>query len=346
VRRFAATPAADVARFRLALMAYVAGSRDSAASGLAEVLARDTARRLGVAPRYWSARLALERHDTLASAALRAIAAEDPTSYFGVRAHELLGDSLPLAPDSSLSPPRAGSFSATRAAERIRLLAAVGFAAEARTEALAWIRDTAASPQLLVAAAAAATAAGFAQEAIFLGSMASRRSAITSGIGEALFPLPYRAAIEGEAAEHCVDPLLLAAIVRQESRFQPRARSRAGARGLSQVLPRTARDMSRRSEIRTWDPALLDVPDFNLHFGSRYIRNRLMRDSLAAYAIIASYDAGPQRLIQWRQWPEFRDPDLFVERLGIAETRDYVRSVYANYAWYRRVYGRAVGRPR
>lgn len=343
VHRFADTPAADIARYRLALASYVIGSRDSAASGLAEVLARDSAYRLGQAPRYWAARLARERHDTLAAAALRAIAAEDPTSYYGVRARELLGDSLPLAPDSSMPPPRQGGFSPTRAAERVRLLAAVGFAAEARAEAVAWIRDTNASAQLLAAVAAAATAAGFAREAIFLGGSARARVGITRGVAKALFPLPYRPVIEAEAVEHCVDPLLLAAIVRQESRFQPRARSRAGARGLSQVLPRTAQEMSRRLGIRTWDPALLDVPDFNLHFGARYVHSRWMRDSLAAYAVMASYDAGPERLVHWRQWPEFGDPDLFVERLSIAETRDYVRSVYANYAWYRRVYGAVDG---
>ena len=343
VRRFPETLAADVARYRLALASYVAGFRDSAASGLAEVLARDTAHRLGQAPRYWSARVALERHDTLGVTALRTIAAEDPTGYYGVRARELLGDPLALAPDSSLSSPRQGSFSAMRAAERVRLLAAVGLAAEARAEAVAWIRDTNASPQLLVAAAAAASAAGFAQEAIFLGGSAQARVGITRGVAEALFPLPYRSVIQAEAEEYCVDPLLLAAIVRQESRFQPRARSRAGARGLSQLMPRTAQEMSRRLGIRTWDPALLDVPDFSLHFGAAYVHNRLMRDTLAAYAVIASYDAGPERLIRWRQWPEFGDPDLFVERLSIAETRDYVRSVYANYAWYRRVYGAADG---
>ena len=343
VHRFGGTPAADVARFRLALASYVAGSRDSAASGFAEVLARDTAHRLGQAPRYWIARLALERHDTLAAAALRAIAAEDPATYYGVRAQELLGDSLLLAPDSSLPPPPQGGFSPTRAADRVLLLAAVGFATEARAEAVAWIRDTNASPQLLAAVAGAATAAGFAQEAIFLGGSARARAGITRGIATALFPLPYRSVIEAEAREHCVDPLLLAAIVRQESRFQPRARSRAGARGLSQLMPRTAQEMSRRLGIRTWDPALLDVPDFSLHFGARYVHNGLMRDSLAAYAVFAAYDAGPERLTRWRQWPEFGDPDLFVERLSIAETRDYVRSVYANYAWYRRLYGAADG---
>jgi soluble lytic murein transglycosylase-like protein len=338
-RRFGETRAADVARFRLALGSYAAGFRDSASAGLAEVLVRDTARRLGLAPRYWGARIARERQEEAGAAALRAIAAEDPTGYYGVRAHELLGDSLPLAPDSTLPPPRPGSSSAARAADRIRLLAAVGFEREARAEAVAWTRDSSASPQLLVAAAGAAAEAGMVREAIVLGAAARARAGITRGVAAALFPLRYRAVIEAEATEHCVDPLLLAAIIRQESRFEPRARSRAGARGLSQLLPRTAQQMSRREGMRSWDPALLDVPDFNLHFGARYVHDRLMHETLPGYAVIASYDAGPERLARWRQWPEFGDPDLFVERLSIAETRDYVRNVYANYAWYRRVYG-------
>jgi soluble lytic murein transglycosylase len=65
----------------------------------------------------------------------------------------------------------------------------------------------------------------------------------------------------------------------------------------------------------------------------------MVRDSLPVYALLASYDAGRAGVLRERQRPEFRDPDLFVERLPIAETRDYVRSVYANYQWYRRVYG-------
>jgi len=329
-------PAAAVARYRLALMQVAAGHADSAASDLAAVLAADSAHRLGPGPAYWSARLALARGDSAGAAGLRAIAAGDPTGYYGVRALELLGEELPVGPDSALPPLPAAAFSPTRAADRIRLLVAAGFEPEARVEAVAWIRDTSASVQLLDAAAAAATEAGFAQEAIFLGNAARARAPLTRGTAKALFPLPYRAEITAEADEHCVDPMLLAAIVRQESRFQPRARSRAGARGLSQVLPVTARELSRR--LRPWDPELLYVPDFNLHVGARYLHDRLMRDPLPVYALIASYDAGPQHLARWRVWPEFGDMDLFVERLPIAETRDYVRSVYANYAWYRRVY--------
>ena len=220
---------------------------------------------------------------------------------------------------------------------------AVGFQAEARAEAAGWAKDTTATIQVLLAAAAAAAEAGFAREAIALGEAARNRAGLSSSVVFALFPFPYRRVIEAEAAEHCVDPLLMAALIRQESRFDPRARSRRGARGMSQVLPRTGAAMSARLGIRPWDPDLLYVPDFNLHFGARFLEERLRLDWLPVHALFASYDAGPERIARWRRWPEFNDIDLFVERLPIAETRDYVRIVYANYRWYRRVYGAQPG---
>jgi soluble lytic murein transglycosylase-like protein len=61
-------------------------------------------------------------------------------------------------------------------------------------------------------------------------------------------------------------------------------------------------------------------------------------DSFPVYAAIAAYNAGAQRVDRWRLWPEFADPDLFVERVAIAETRNYVKTVYASYQWYRRAY--------
>jgi soluble lytic murein transglycosylase len=83
---------------------------------------------------------------------------------------------------------------------------------------------------------------------------------------------------------------------------------------------------------------LLFVPDFNLHLGSRFLADRLRVDSFPVYAAIAAYNAGSQRVDRWRLWPEFGDPDLFVERVAIAETRNYVKTVYASYQWYRRAY--------
>lgn len=335
---FAATPQALVARYRLALADVAMGRLDSARAGMVAVLAADTARRLAPAPRYWAARLGFERGDSLAAVQLASLAEDGPTGYYGVRARELLGDSLHLAPDTA-PPPPADAFPATRARERIELLARVGLVTEARTEAAGWLKDPRAPVSVLLAAAGAAAEAGYALEAIRLSEAARRRSGLSLAVALDLFPLPYRPVIVAEAAEQCVDPLLMAAIIRQESRFDPAAQSRAGARGLSQVLPRTGAEMTRLLRLGRWNPRFLFVPDFNLHLGARYVRDRLVRDSLPVYALLASYDAGRTGVMRERQRPEFGDPDLFVERLSVAETRDYVRSVYANYQWYRHVYG-------
>lgn len=342
VRRFPDGPATNVARFRLALAAYVQGAADSAGARLAVVLSRDTAGLLGTGPHYWDARLRLERGDSAGREALRRIVGREPLSYYGVRARELVGDSLAFVPDSVLPMPRAGSFPPARARERIRLLASVGFEGEARAEALGWTGDTTASARVLIAAAEAASAAGFAREAIRLGEVAMARAGLTVGAARGVLPFPYRGVIEAEAAEHCLDPLLVAAIIRQESRFTPRAVSRAGARGISQVMPATGRQVAERQRIRPWDAELLFAPDFNLHLGNRFLVDRFRVDSFPVYAAIAAYNAGAQRVDRWRRWPEFPDPDLFVERVAIPETRTYVRNVYASYQWYRRTYAAPV----
>ncbi|MEK7667872.1 MAG: lytic transglycosylase domain-containing protein [Gemmatimonadota bacterium] len=338
LRRFPAATATNTARFRLGLVLYAQGDADSAAAAVADVIARDSTNLLGTAPRFWAARLRLERGDSAGRVALQRIAAQEPLSYYGVRARELTGDTVAFFVDTALAPPRPGSFPPARARERIRLLANLGFESEARAEALGWAADTTASPQVLFAAAAAAGAAGFAREAIRLGEAAQVRAGLTAGAARGLMPFPYRSVIEAESAEHCLDPLLLAAIIRQESRFTPRAVSRAGARGISQVMPATGRELAQRLRIAPWDADLLFVPDFNLHLGAHFLADRFRVDSFPVYAAIAAYNAGFQRVDRWRRWPEFGDPDLFVERVAIPETRTYVRIVYASYQWYRRAY--------
>jgi soluble lytic murein transglycosylase len=335
--RFPRAPATLEARYRLGLLLYAAGARDSAAELIAEAWRDNSSGTLGPAPRYWSARLRLEEGDTGAIWELQAVARQAPLTFYGVRARELLRDTA-FVVDTPLAPPALGSVAPALARGRIRRLAGLGLDSDARAESVGWAADPVASVPVLIAAAQAASEAGFAREAITLGEAARARAGLVPGVVRALFPLPMRGVIEGEAAEHCVDPLLLAALIRQESRFDPRAVSRAGARGLSQVMPATGRHMSERLRLGPWSADLLFVPDFNLHLGARYVFERLEVDSLPLHALLASYNAGPARVRRWRAWPDFADPDLFAERVSIAQTRDYVRTVYASYAWYRAAY--------
>jgi len=338
LRDFTATPAATVARFRAGLSAYALGRRDSAATAFVDVLARDTAHLLGTAPRFWDARVRFERGDPTGRVALQRIADAEPLTYYGVRARILTNDSLGFVTDSVGAPRDTLAPPPGRAGERIRLLMLVGLEQEARDEALGWAADPTAPVPLLLLAVEAANAVGFAREAIRLGEAARVRAGLSVGAARGVLPFPYRTVIDGEATEACLDPLLLAAIIRQETRFTPRAVSRVGARGLAQVMPATGRDLARLLHVSGWDPELLFIPDFNLHLGARFLHDRLQASRMPLYAAIAAYDAGAQRVDRWRSWPEFTDPDLFVERVAISETRNYVKTVYASYLWYRRAY--------
>jgi soluble lytic murein transglycosylase len=336
--RFSTTPAANVARFRTALWAYARGDLDSARSLMARALSRDSLSRIGLPVRYWSARLGYEFGDPGAAAALAGIAAEQPIGYYGVRARELTGDTAFVA-DSAPALPRAGSFPPARARERVRVLASLGLDAEARSEAAGWALDSSASVYVLIAAAEAAAEAGFAREAILLGEAGRGRVGMIRGVARALFPFPYRGLIEAEALEACVEPLLMAALIRQESRFEFRAVSRVGARGISQVMPATGQQMARRLGLMPWNADDLFVGDFNLHLGSIFLAERLRNDSLPVFAALAAYNAGPHRVARWRRWPEFADQDLFAERVSITETQNYIKTVYASWVWYRQAYG-------
>src|SRR5207244_921429 len=92
----------------------------------------------------------------------------------------------------------------------------------------------------------------------------------------AIFPRPNRGAVEAEAAEFGVDPLLFVAIVRQESVFDPEALSPAGARGLAQLLPGTAALTARGLDV-TFSPEWITVPDLNLHLGPAHLAELLRR---------------------------------------------------------------------
>ena len=117
--------------------------------------------------------------------------------------------------------------------------------------------------------------------------------------------VPHGPLIAVTARRHGISASLLTALVWQESGFRPRARSSAGARGLTQLMPATARELGVR---RSYDPAQ------NVDGGARYLRAQLVRFGSAALAL-AAYNAGPGAVVKHRGIPPFR------------ETRQYVRNV-------------------
>jgi len=152
------------------------------------------------------------------------------------------------------------------------------------------------------------------------------------------FPLPFRSDLERYAKQNGLDPFLVAALIRQESEFNPKAVSRADARGLTQILPVTGRELSRRLRLKTYATPSLFVPAVNLELGTFYLKSIV--DNLGGRweAALAAYNAGPTRAKAWSSWGDFREPAEFIETVPFAETRNYIQTVLRNADTYRRIY--------
>ncbi|AMC99942.1 transglycosylase SLT domain-containing protein [Halomonas chromatireducens] len=184
-----------------------------------------------------------------------------------------------------------------------------------------------------------AVAIGTPREARALADYAARRgwharlvqTTITGQMWDALdwrFPEAYRDYFLRWGNNTGVDPYLLMGIARRESAYNPTALSPAGARGLMQIMPGTATQLSRQLGIS--DPGSYGVldPELNIRLGSTYIRDMTDRYRGNRLAAAAAYNAGPGRVDRWlRDSPE--EFDLFVESIPFRETRDYVQAVLA-----------------
>jgi len=153
------------------------------------------------------------------------------------------------------------------------------------------------------------------------------------------FPLPYRQSLEDYSKEHSLDPFLVAALIRQESEFNAKAVSPASARGLTQVMPATGRELGRKLRIPKYQTAMLFSPDTNLKIGTYYLKT--LSDQLQGKweATLASYNAGKSRVVSWLAASNFHEPAEFVESIPFNETRNYVQSIIRNAEVYRRLYG-------
>ena len=153
--------------------------------------------------------------------------------------------------------------------------------------------------------------------------------------GQALYPFPFAAAIARWAAQRQLNPLLVTALIRQESRFEPTIRSMVGAAGLMQVMPSTADWIQSQTDITITS---LDNPEDNLNLGTWYLDyTHREYDNNSLYAV-ASYNAGPGNVADWIDRDNYRDADDFVDRIPFPETKDYVKSVFGGYWNYLRLY--------
>ena len=138
-----------------------------------------------------------------------------------------------------------------------------------------------------------------------------------------------------------LDPALVYAIMRQESRFDPEAESGSGAIGLMQLMPQTARQLTHRENVE----AALREPETNLELGQRYVQTLLADGEIDNNLVLlaVAYNGGPGNLARWRQEMTEDDPLLFMETLPAGETRGFIEQVLTNYWIYRLRLGEDTG---
>lgn len=156
---------------------------------------------------------------------------------------------------------------------------------------------------------------------------------------QALYPFPYMDVIETHAEQTRLNPLLVTALIRQESRFMPGIKSPAGAVGLMQVMPDTAMMVANNIKLKQYQ---LEDPEDNVKLGTWYLDYTHREYSNNSMLAVASYNAGPGAVGDWLAKQGITDADEFVEAIPYDETRDYVKSVFGNYWNYLRLYNPAI----
>ena len=152
---------------------------------------------------------------------------------------------------------------------------------------------------------------------------------------QALYPFPYLETIVNWSEERQLNPVLVTALIRQESRFMPAIKSVVGATGLMQVMPETGEEVARQIQLTNY--SLEDIED-NVNLGTFYLdftHRQYNNNSLLA---VASYNAGPNAVSGWLDRFGFQDPDAFAEKIPYPETYGYIKSVFGNYWNYLRIY--------
>ncbi|TFG35861.1 MAG: tetratricopeptide repeat protein [Nitrospirales bacterium] len=164
----------------------------------------------------------------------------------------------------------------------------------------------------------------------------AKKLPLMESLHQFLYPRAYWPKVEGLAERYDIDPFLVLAIVREESRFDADARSVAGALGLMQLMPKTAYRLDNRLGLGIDNSyEILNVKN-NLHLGTYYLSSLVKEFGSYTYAI-AAYNAGEKIVKKWRKQKRYRSTDEFIEDIPYEETRNYVKRVLTSLFEYKRI---------
>ncbi|MDR3722595.1 MAG: transglycosylase SLT domain-containing protein [Candidatus Acidoferrales bacterium] len=351
---FPTSPDATSAQWRVAWSAVLKRQPEAA------TILQDHLRRFPGSPYtpdalYWLGRLAEEAGVApLARAYYSKLAERYPQNYFQTQASvrvpalgpgpadtpDVLASIPPVSPIPKLDGPI--PLAAVGRQARADALRSIGFDASAELELRAGYAATG-EPRLLLEAAQAAAVAGHYGAAIvtvrqiFPQLESQLFSDVPRDVWRVAYALPFEASIRRWSAKAGVDPMLVAGLIRQESAFQPEARSGKSAIGLMQLIGPTARLLAKHEKIRYSRAKLVD-PDYNVRLGTVYVAN-LEKQFGGPESALAAYNAGEDRVILWTSGQAYRETAEFVDSIPFTETRQYVQIVTRNADIYRRLYG-------
>jgi soluble lytic murein transglycosylase len=336
LKRFPSGRHATSARFRAGMISYIQGDRRGAVAEFDSLVARDSNGTEALAAAYWAGRAYSTLGDkTKSRSRWRWVMKEEPLSYYAVLAAKRLDTALVPSGSADAVPPRAPTVDS--ATERITALKDLGMEVEAGFENDRLFRDALADPRLVVPTAVALAGGDQASRSISLGKRALDDIGRSAANYRLYFPVLERETLIASSRENGLDPVLVAALIRQESNFNPAATSPAGARGLMQLMPDVGRGLASSKGIAAWNPDMLYDPAINIKLGTAHLSGLVRKYPEVARAL-AAYNAGESRVEKWSTKTGAGDAEVFTERIPFVETRDYVRIILRNRAYYAALY--------
>ena len=293
---------------------------------------------------YWAGRAAQQAGDVETSIARLRLAATDyHNSYYGrLAVRRLEGErGVTIAPTLQRQP---AAPPAIPTAGRIASLLSVGLDHEAMNELQYAQRVWGDSPQLQATIALTHQRLGNVRAGInamkraYPQYLAAGGETLPAEILRVIFPVDYWPLLQKYAKERNLDPYLVAAIVAQESNFDPVVVSHANAYGLMQVLPSTGRSYARRLGVRPFSAGRLKEAEINVRIGTQIFADTIRKFGGVHFAL-AAYNAGDSRVLAWQREKPGLSQDEFIDDIPFPETQNYVKRILGTAEDYRYLYG-------